>query len=422
MINVDIYFLQCIVGMVFLVTIELFLIELKRRPAQTFRPGWAWCLAFLRWPVIAYLLVLTSMVLGLPYGYVPVLIMTVMVIQIYWMRQSEDRQLLQWLTCAVVSTGNSAPDAFEKFAGNRSTSLSQRCRAFAHYLRQGATPIHAAKASRLPLSVGSLMLLEDGPVACADSSPSVSDAEGLIRETESKTWALTVQLIYLGGLAVAMTVVTFIYLFLVPTFDRMIDDFGLKPNRSFQLFKEFQYYLPLLIMAVAVLLITYLILILLCSLWPSPWLLRITPWFGYWTRTRGQVNALQDLASGVRSGRSLEEAVGETEFKTRSRWVRSRCHTAHRYLSAGQSPAIALHASGLVSQEESQWIRTAALSGNLSTALDALAQNSCRRFELLWQVRFSWMIPATVLLLGAAVLFIFYAILGTLTNFIGYLA
>ena len=163
MINVDNYFLQCSVGIVILITIELFLVELKRRTAQTFRPIWAWCLAFLRWPVVIYLLVLTSFALSIPYGYVVVLIMTVMVIQAYRMRQAEDRQLLQWFTSAVISTGESAPEAFETFAGNRPTMLSQRCRAFAYQLRQGATPTVAAKASRLPLSVGSLLLLEDGP-------------------------------------------------------------------------------------------------------------------------------------------------------------------------------------------------------------------------------------------------------------------
>ena len=122
------------------------------------------------------------------------------------------------------------------------------------------------------------------------------DSERLHGETESKTWALTVQLIYLVGLVAATAMIFFIYLFLVPMLNRMIDEFGFNPNQAYQFLEQNQHHFQLLGMALLLLFVIYLALVLLCSLWPSRRLLRMTPWFGHWLRTRGQGNALVDFS------------------------------------------------------------------------------------------------------------------------------
>jgi hypothetical protein len=417
MIGIANWLVQMAFASVTLCTIQLFLKELRRRSPGDAPRFWRAILSVMRWPLVLYMAALTALVLGLSLGVSVVVVAGLIAIQSIYARRVEESEQLEWLAHSVVAGGGSAPDAFEKFAGGRTTSVSRRCRDFAFYLRNGSTPTIAAKTSRIPLSVNALLMLEDGKVA-AGQSQRVTLASG-IREMNSIGWLLGGQFAYFVTFLLMINLVSFIYLFIVPTFLVMFDEFGISPNPGLMFLTRMTGYGGLIGLLLVLVPLLLLVLFLICYLFPNKWLLRVTPWFGHWMKSRGKYTGLGDLSAALRSGRSLVDSLKELESKTRSRWVRSRARESHRLSVSGQSTADALRHGGLINASESRWILAAERTNDIAESLDAIADSARRRFELLWRIRLSWMIPLTVVAFGLVVLLLFYAVMGSIAELIG---
>ncbi len=403
-----------------LITIQVILRELYRREHGNI-PRW-WCAAFsqVRWIIVAILALDLAAILPIQFA-VPAVAMGMMVfVQSILLRRREDVELLDSLTASIVASEGSVPDAFERFSEDRGNSISRRCRDFAHQLRCGIRPAFAARASRLPLSVNSLLLLEDGKVRTTPHSNSrLSDSEDTYSTWTS--WPLSTQLIYLASLILVIFMVPLIvnYSVSMPLW-QLADEFGM-PDLPFTRFSKFIngaqfYHLTVL----ATLLVTmFWVLVLVCWVYPARWLVRITPWFGNWVRQSGKYDALKSLAAGLRSGRSTVDSAMATANLTQLRWTEMRAGSTLKRLRAGQSFAVATRSSGLVSAAEAKWIATAEATGNLVPTLESIADSGWRRFELMWRIRLSWLIPATVLAAGFGVMLMVYMVFGSLAQFIG---
>lgn len=405
-----------ICAIVILFTIQILLRDLYRRQTLDVPRRWSWVLTAGRWLVVVFMALITAGMLGFSFGYAVVAMAFALMIQSILMRRAEETELLNWLAFSVVSGGGSIPDAFEQFAGKRVNLLSRRCRDFAYELRTGMRPSMAAKKRRLPLSVDALLALDDGqrsPARLATDNLQPNARLGL-----SVGWSLANQFAYLVITIVLILTIFFICLFIVPTLVVMFEEFGMSPNFALVFLDRFDTE----IMAVGWLLLAlasvFCGLIAVCFLWPSKWLLRVTPWYGGWVRHRGQYHGLLALAAGLRSGRSMAESTKQAELLTHSRWIKSRANAACRRLDSGQSIASALCKSGFVTEAESRWIAAADVTGHLANSLESIAESSRRRFELLWRIRLSWLIPLTVLLFGSCVVFLFSAVVGSLNDII----
>jgi Type II secretion system (T2SS), protein F len=417
MISIEIGSAIAVIGILFLITIQVLLSELYLREANAI-PRWR-C-AFLhqmRWTIVTILAFDLAGMLPLPFAIVALAMCIVVVAQAIVTRRIEDADLLDSLTTAIVASGGSVPDAFEQFAGKRPNYMSRRCRDFANQLRCGVRPALAARISRLPLSVDSLLKLEDGQVRSTSSNAadrSIDDGSATWT-----SWPISNQLVYLGSLAMLIAFIPFVMTFYgLATLRQITNEFGIGELPALKWIDPGRE--PLISIGVAMLaaLLTWLGLVIACRLYPARWLLRITPWYGGWVRQRGQYHGLQSLAAGLRSGRTLVDSAATTSLLTSLRWTELHTASMLRKLNSGQSFAVATKRSGFVSGAESKWIAAAEATGNLAPTLEAIAENSWRRFVLLWRIRLSWLIPVAVLVVGSIVIVFFYAVLGSLANLI----
>lgn len=409
---------------VLLITIQVILRELYRRSQADIPYRWCRMLAAARWMVIVLVAISIAFTLPPQFGMLIVAMGLVVMAHSIVARRIEDAELLDSLTTAVIAGGGSVPDAFERFAGDRPNSISRRCRDFAYRLRCGIKPAQAAKASRVPLSIDSLLKLEDGRSQPASTTRAPLD-DGY-SYTSWASWPISNQLTYLALLVfmatVALPLISISTMGVFLTLERMFDEIAMKPEPALEWLTLNQKTISSFSMVLFVIFIGWLVLIAACKLYPARWLMRITPWYSGWVRSRGKYHGLRGVAAGLRSGRSLVDATDATARLTTSRWTARCARSAKQRLQAGQSLATAMQRSGWVNAAESKWIAAAEATGNLSAALETIADSSKRRFELLWRIRLSWMIPLAVLGLGLLVFLVVYAVLGSLTGFIEHLA
>ena len=202
------------------------------------------------------------------------------------------------------------------------------------------------------------------------------------------------------------------------TLSHLADEFGIERNDAMMMLRTVNsppFVISKLLIAIAA---VWLVMVFVCFICPHSWILKVTPWYGSWIRIRGRYHGLHAFAAGLRSGRSLVETTEATALLTRSSWVRSCAWATKRRLESGHGIASALQGSGFVNRPDAAWVASAEASGHLANALELIAENSQRRFELLWRIRLSWLVPVAVVAFGCIVLFFYYAVMGALTNLI----
>jgi hypothetical protein len=407
------------IGMTILVTVQLVLYELYQRPPERFPNRWCAVLNGVRWVSVFFLAFITSFLLPPQFGVLAFSMGLALLIHAIVTRRLEDAELLEALTSSIVAGKGSVPDAFERFAGDRRNSIARRCRDFAYQLRSGIAPVAAAKKSRLPLSVDSLLKLSDGQ---ANMTPEVSldSYDDSIASFTWASWPIANQLIYLGSLFCLLIVgPLFSTSFVVPVLVSIFDEMGVAPPAALKLVDP-RNTTMLWMIAQTVLMIAalWLGLILLCWIYPATSLLNVTPWYGGWIRARSQYHGLRSLAASLRSGRPLVDSMAAVAVLTRYRWTARRARLAKRMLESGHAAASALQRSGWINQAEGKWVAAAEALGNLPTTLDTLANQNFRRYELIWRIRLSWLIPLAVVALGLFVSLFIYAVVGALASLI----
>ena len=234
------------------------------------------------------------------------------------------------------------------------------------------------------------------------------------------SWPIGNQLAYLAMLVMFLLASPWAAsLYVGRTLSYLADEFGIKNNDAMRMLSTENsppFVISKLMIAIAA---VWLVMVFVCFICPRSWILKVTPWYGSWIRIRGQYHGLHGFAAGLRSGRSFVETTEATALLTRSSWVRSCARATKRRLESGHGVASALLGSGFVNRPDAAWIASAEASGHLANALELIAENSQRRFELLWRIRLSWLVPVAVVALGCFVLVYFYAVMGSLTNLIG---
>ena len=411
-----------IVFSIFFATVQVTIRELCSRPVAVARPQLIVWLGRLRWVFVAMILFTLGSLIPWIYFVSFMAILIPLIARCIVLRSAEEAESLEdVVTLVAVKDPAAMPEAIERFAEGQSLKIRVRCRDFAYRLRLGQLPEDAIRQSRLPLGVDSALALRLGPAAKTErhtvklSRASGSRQGGSELAVSWVSWPLMSQLTYLLFLICLLIFIsTFLSLFIFPTISKILEEFAIEPIIPDSVRTVFDSTVSFLLTITAI----WLALILLSAATGSRMLLRITPWFGEWLRTRNRHRGLRAMAAGVAMGRPIAEVLELSRRTSPARWIRSRSKLAYNKVVAGQEIGLALKRSGWLSAAEAAWVDSAILSGNLDQTLDWIASSIRRRYELKWRIRVAWLVPVVLILIGAMVAMLAYSMFGSLVQMI----
>jgi len=411
-----------VVYSILLVTLQIIISELCRRPVAVARPRLIVWLGRLRWLFVTLILLTFGALVPWIYLFSFLAILIPIIVRGIALRSAEQIESLEDVVALIASKDPAAmPDAIERFAEDQSLTIKVRCRDFANRLRSGQLPEDAIRQSRIPLGVDAALAMRLGPAAKTElhTAKLGRTNHGQAAETELATgwisWPIMSQLSYLIFLiCLLIGISTFMSLFILPTISKMLEEFDIQPSVPDSVQTGFGSIASALLVAA----IVWLVMILLSAVTGSRILLRITPWFGDWVRTRNRHRGLKAIASGVAMGRPIAEVLELSRRTSPARWIRSRSKLAYKNVIAGQDVALALRNSGWLSGPEAAWVQASIPCGNLAQTLDWIASSIRRRYELKWRVRVAWLAPLVLIMIGAMVTLLAYYLFGSLVQII----
>ncbi len=403
-----------------LVTIDIIVYELQRRSPDAVPRGWITLFMVVRVIVCVGLFVTLAWLFLNSIGIVVVLLAAGLYVRAIFARRRDETESVNQLIRLVADHGGSLPDAIETFSPSCSSVVHRRARDFSYRLRCGMDLESSARKSRLSLMPDTVIAVQ----LAANTSPehrsasnlreSEMDDRSLVSELRWLTWPASGQLLYLLLLAIFSAVVgSFLVTFIHPTLEKMSEEFGygiLDSGYWLRLVKRNWYTGVSIVLAIA---LCWLALVVLTAIRPSPLMTRVTPWFGNWVRQRNRWTGLRSLAAGLRRGEPLSAVLDAGTKTPRSRWIRWRSEDALTRIQRGEPSAGALHHGGWINRAEARWLSAAEANGALPQAMESLAIQIRRRYDMLWQLRLAWLVPvvtvavASLVFLQAIVVFLF---------------
>lgn len=415
-----------VVYLILLVTLQIIIGELCRRPVAVARPRLIVWLGRLRWLFVILIFLAFGSLMPWIYLFSFLAILIPVIVRCIALQSAEQIESLEDVVALVAAKDPAAlPDATERFADDQSLTMKVRCRDFAHRLRSGQLPEDAIRQSRIPLGVDAALAMRLGPAAKTQLHASKLDRTNATEASETElaaswvSWPIMSQLSYLIFLiCLLIGISTFMSLFILPTISKMLEEFEIQPSVPDSVRTGFGSITSTLL----VIMVIWLVMIFLSAVTGSRVLLRITPWFGDWLRSRNRHRGLKAIASGVAMGRPIAEVLELSRRTSPARWIRSRSKLAYKKVIAGQDVALALRSSGWLSRPEAAWVQASIPSGNLAQTLDWIASSIRRRYELKWRVRVAWLAPLMLILIGAMVSLLAYYMFGSLVQIINTLS
>jgi type II secretory pathway component PulF len=134
------------------------------------------------------------------------------------------------------------------------------------------------------------------------------------------------------------------------------------------------------------------------------------PVFKRWLRRLSLPNLLRIFASTVREQRPLDETVNMICASHARSAVRTSMDEVYHLMQAGEDPWQAMQSQKLLTKNETAALQSAQRAGNLSWALEQLAESLDRRFTYRWKTWLEFLQPAIVIVLGIGVGFICIAL------------
>ncbi len=351
------------------------------------------------------------------------LIVTVVVLLFVWRSNVVARQYqILWGLSTAVDRGIPLHVALRIAGEERRDRMSCYTRMAATLLESGFSLSDTLKRvpHLLPPEARTTMIVG---TECGASSAAIRRAAQM-QQLDQPTWkALIARLIYFLCLfLVALGVLTFVTLKIVPQFVRIFNDFEIKLPPITQDWLStmhwFGDHVAITIWPLFLLTVFLLSYAVLRYLGMARWDL---PGMGRWTRRLDTVAILASLALVVKAQRPLVDGLRSLAACYPKGSIRQRLRLALVDIEQGMSWRDSLQAHGLVLPGEAAILAAAERLGNLAWALDELAASSRRRlayrFELLIEMAF----PAVSVVAGVVVFFTAVALFGSLVDLIRHL-
>ncbi len=391
-----------------------------RRPAGFVRG--AGCVSFLGWLILLTGIVTTTLltthalapIIWIVVGYV-----LVMGLLRYW--HSEIRFLI-WTLSEAAERGIPLETAARAYANERRGRLADRARLLADYL-DAAMPLSLAMARSGLFVSREIQLAADVGEKTGTLSQSLKKMVQEMNDLERVFDTLFARFFYLGCLVSVMTLlVAFLMVKIVPTFEQIFHDFGLRLPWATQvlisatrLLTNYWYLCVPVLAALALLAFLALFRFLGVSA-------RLLPIVGRLFSPLDTVSVLQLLAVTVREKRPLVGSLELLAAYCPAARARSRLHGAIRRITSGEHWCDALRHARFVSRAQCAVFRSAEQAGNLAWALNEMADSRVRRAAHRAQAALSVLFPLFVLGLALCVLFVMLSIAMPLFNLISCLA
>jgi protein transport protein HofC len=213
---------------------------------------------------------------------------------------------------------------------------------------------------------------------------------------------------------------TFIGYKIIPSFEKMLSEFGLKPPLSLVFFVDVLYLCCDSGLAAVLFLLVLFVLIY--------WGLRYfdviqwrLPGVGWFVRNLDRAVVLDTLALSAAQGQPLTNGLDALAQSYPDGGIRSRLQKAAADIARGRDWMGSLFARGLLGRADSAVLRTAQQVGNLSWAMEEMADSNRRRFAYRGQIWLQVLFPAVILLLGVVVMFVVVPVFSCLISLIEHL-
>ncbi len=349
-------------------------------------------------------------------------IVVILVGAIHLYRVSEAHALI---SAMLVSAEHDIPleVAARSFARERHGLTASRARRLAAYLDAAVPLSNAMRNSRL--SVPSEMHLAVDMGERSGNLPQTMRSIADQWQAAQLTWrAVLEKFFYLSWIiAFAFLIVVFIMIKIMPVFAKMFEEFELElPSVTQALIGASEtFFVDGAVLFVPLMMIGAFIL--LCT---------ILAYAGYSFRGLPLINrifspldrsaVLRLTAIAVRDKRSVPKTLRHLSAFQRIPRIRRQLDRAVGYIDRGQHWCESLERVSFLRPAESGLLQVAERSGNLSWALDELAEGTIRRFTLRFRTAVNIGFPILILLLASGFAFVAFAIMSPLFSLIRALA
>ena len=347
-------------------------------------------------------------------GYLALLLIPTIVIVILMIvdryRRGEHQALLYTLA-AGIRRGVPLPVSARAFADENGGDTSTRASVLAENIERGLPLREAVRRARLKTSTASKLAVRLGE-SLGDLGNVLFRSLDDVTEIDAALRGAAAQMFYLLALVViGSNILIFIMLKIVPIFQRMFEEFGLKlPSLTVLLINLSNALVAWIPIGIVPFVIVSMVALFLGTLYFVGWLPADTPGIRWLARRYDQSLVLRGLALCVRRGLSLGDAmqVMSQEFpRSNTAW---RLRLAWYGIGCGVPWRLSMQRAGLLSDAESAVLGAAERSGNLPWALEEMADSSLRRYILRLQMRYQTAFPLVLLLLGGVVGFVVIAL------------
>ena len=334
-------------------------------------------------------------------------------------RRSEHRGLV-WALAAAANRGIPLPEAARAYADETLGDTGVRAMALAENLERGQPLSQAARRARLRLGTAMKLAVQLGE-SLGSLGPAMRQQLDDSQQIDAALRDAIGRFFYLGTVIIVMNgVCTFVMLKIVPVFQRMFEEFGLKLPAMTQLvinasnwFVNFGWLpvLPLL----TLLLPTFFLAALL---YYAGWFPRNLPVIWRLFKRYDGALVMRGLALAIRRGMPMPQALHLVAESYPLSIIRWRLRSAAERVEAGMDWCQSLRQTGLIAQADAAVLRAAQRAGNLPWALEEMADSAMRRQVMHIMAWLQILFPIALIAVG---IFVFVFVCGLFMPLISFI-
>lgn len=321
-------------------------------------------------------------------------------------RRSEHRGLI-WALAAAANRGIPLPEAARAYADEVQGDTGVRALALAENLERGQALSEATIRSRLRMGTAMKLAVRLGE-SLGSLGPAMRQQIDDSNQIDAALRDAVGRFFYLGTVVIVMTgVITFVMVKIVPVFQRMFEEFGLRLPAMTRLVIDASSWFVRVgwIPSLPVLAIVFPAFLLAALLYYAGWFPRNLPILSWLFRRYDGALVMRGLALAARRGMPLPAALRLLAESYPLSIIRWRLLQAAERVEGGQDWCRSLRRTGLIASADAAVLRAAQRAGNLPWALEEMADSALRRQVLRLMAALQLLFPIALLAIGAFVFF-----------------
>lgn len=356
-----------------------------------------------------------SLVMPSLIGFLLAMLLVICVSDIFTRRYQQAAKTFNSAALAVCQQQGAIGKVATAFA--RSGPLQGPCYEFARRLMVGEDPIQAAVSSRVPLRLTTAVAMQTGRTVQSNLNGRKPGSSGekdypLIAD-DSSVMPAYAQLMYLVITALVTTLaLSFTSVFIVPTIEKMMEEFGLRSPSTLLTTGS----VPMRFALVG--LIGFLVFVSAAINWGNIFGIRLPRWLPVSPRlVEHKSDTLEGLADAIDAGMTVDQALDLGAQISLSNHDRRSLEYANHLIRQGASPAQGLRQSGWLSSREHDWLLGATATRG-AELLRTIAAQRVRDAHANMRWTMGIIFPVVILFLGLVVLAYSFGFFGSLISLI----